>query len=83
MQNQDDLYMTSCQTATNPLILNGCERQVQYQSEVTTARLGNREIRLENLTPILSPIEHEERKREIESRLYDVFAKYANNSDKE
>lgn len=82
MQNQEDLYMASCQTATNPLILNGGERQVQYQIEVKTARLGSREIRLENLTPILSPKEHEERKREIESRLYDVFAKYANKPDK-
>lgn len=73
--------MTRCQTSTNPLITNGCVGQVQYQSEVTTAKLGDREIRLENLTPILSPKEHEERKREIESRLYDVFAKYANKSD--
>lgn len=83
MQNQEDLYMISCQTATNPPILNSGERQVQYQNEVTTARLGNRKIRLENLTPILSPKEHEERRREIESRLYDVFVKYANKSDKD
>lgn len=76
------IHMTRVQSATNPLILNKCEGQVQCQSEVTTARLGNREIRLENLTPILSPKEHEEQKREIENRLYDVFIKYANKSDK-
>lgn len=72
--------MTRCQTATNPLIQNACERQVQYQSEVTTAKLGNREIRLEHLTPLLSSEEHADRKREIESRLYEVFAKYKNKS---
>lgn len=82
MQNQDDPYMTRNQTATTPLIPNGCDGQAQYQSEVTTTKLGDREIRLENLTPVLSPKEHEERKREIESRLYNVFAKYANKSDK-
>lgn len=70
--------MTRGQTATNPLVLNKCEGQVQYQSEVTTARLGDREIRLEHLTPILSSEEHADRKREIESRLYDVFVKYVN-----
>lgn len=74
--------MTRGQTATNPLIQNACERQVQYQSEITTARLGDREIRLENLTPVLSPEEHEKQKREIESRLYDVFVKYTKNQPK-
>ena len=49
---------------------------IQYESEVKTAMLGNRKIRLENLTPILSPEEREARKREIESRLFDVFVKY-------
>ena len=34
-------------------------------------------IRLENLTPILSPKERERRRREIETRLYSVFVKYA------
>lgn len=76
------INMSKVQLATNPLILNECEGQVQYQSEVTTARLGNREIRLESLTPILPPKEREERKREIENRLYDVFIKYAKKSAK-
>lgn len=70
--------MSRIQTATNPLIQNEYERQFQYRSEVTTARLGDREIRLEHLTPILSSEEHADRKREIESRLYDVFVKYVN-----
>lgn len=74
--------MTRVQSATNSLFLKEYESQAQYQSEVTTARLGDRVIRLENLTPILSPKEHEERKREIEDRLYDVFVKYANKADK-
>jgi len=38
--------------------------------------LGGKVIKLENLTPILSPKERERRKREIETRLYKVFSKY-------
>jgi len=49
----------------------------QYNREIRTAMLGGRQIRVENLTPVLSPEEHTARKREIESRLYDVFSKYA------
>jgi hypothetical protein len=48
----------------------------QYASEVKTALLGGREIQVEHLTPILSVKEREERKREIESSLYDIFVKY-------
>ena len=53
---------------------------VQYAREVRTATLGGKTIRLENLTPILSPKEREKRKREIETRLFSVFAKYADKS---
>ena len=55
---------------------------IQYVSEIKTVKLGNREIRLENLTPVLSPKEREERRREIENRLYDVFVKYAGKTSK-
>ena len=51
-------------------------KTIQYKTEIRTARLGNREIRLESLTPILSLEERAERRREIERRLYDVFIKY-------
>ena len=51
-------------------------KPMQYKTEIKTARLGNREIRLESLTPILSQEERAERRREIERRLYDVFIKY-------
>ena len=57
-------------------------KQIQYESEVRTAMLGGREIRIENLTPTLSPEEHTERKREIESLLFDVFIKYTNETKK-
>jgi len=50
---------------------------VKYQSEIITMPLGGKMIRLENLTPILTPKERERRKRDIEKRLYDVFSKYA------
>ena len=50
----------------------------RFESEVKTVPFGDGTIRVENLTPILSPKDREKRKREIESRLYDVFSKYTN-----
>ena len=47
-----------------------------YQSEVKTVPFGNGSIRIENLTPVLSPKDREKQKREIENRLFDVFSKY-------
>jgi hypothetical protein len=47
-----------------------------YEREVKTVPFGNGTIRIENLTPILSPKDKEKRKREVESRLFDVFSKY-------
>jgi len=49
---------------------------VRYESEVKTVPFGNGTIRIENLTPILSPKERERRKKEIGQRLFDVFSKY-------
>jgi len=54
----------------------------QYESEVRTAMLGSRQIRVENLTPVLSPQELAERRRELEYCLYDVFVKYADKAAK-
>ena len=48
----------------------------KYESEIKTVPFGGGTIRLENLSPILSPKDREKRKREIEIRLYDVFNKY-------
>ena len=49
----------------------------KYQSEVTTVVMGERTITIKNLTPILPPKEREQRKREVEQKLFDVFSKYA------
>jgi len=49
---------------------------IRYESEVKTVPFGNGTIRIENLTPILSPKDREKRKREVETRLFDVFSKY-------
>ena len=54
----------------------GTHNPIQYESKVTTAMLGDKKIRVEHLTPILSPQEREIRKREIENRLFEVFSKY-------
>ena len=50
---------------------------VKFKSEVKTVPFGGGKIRVENLTPVLSPKDKEKRKREIENRLFDVFSKYA------
>jgi len=49
---------------------------IKYESEIKTVPFGDGTIVIENLTPILSPKEREKRRREIETRLYDVFSKY-------
>ena len=49
---------------------------IKYESEIKIVPFGKGTIRVENLTPVLSPEEREKRKREIEKRLYDVFVKY-------
>ena len=50
---------------------------IKFEIEVKTIPFGDGTIRVENLTPILSPKDREKRKREVENRLYDVFSKYA------
>jgi len=49
----------------------------KYTRETTSVPLGITIITLESLTPILSEKERTKRKREIETRLFDVFKKYA------
>ena len=51
--------------------------QTKYKSEMKTAVLGDRTITIKNLTPILPPQERENRRREVEQQLFDVFRKYA------
>jgi len=51
---------------------------VKYHSEIESATFGGKTITFESLTPILSPKEREQRRQEIEKRLYDVFVKYVN-----
>ena len=53
------------------------QTQPKYQSEVKTVVMGERTITIKNLTPILPPKEREQRKREVEQKLFNVFSKYA------
>lgn len=53
------------------------QTQPKYQSEVKTVVMGERTITIKNLTPILPLKEREQRKREVEQKLFDVFSKYA------
>ncbi len=52
------------------------QEQPKYQSEITTAVMGERTITVKNLTPILPQKERERRRREVEQKLFDVFSKY-------
>ena len=56
------------------------EGLIKYSSEIKTVPLGTdgKTITVENLTPILSLKEREQRKKDIEKRLFYVFIKYAN-----
>ena len=49
---------------------------VTYQRETKSVPIQGKTIVLESLTPVLSPKEKEQRKKEIERRLYEVFSKY-------
>ena len=49
---------------------------IRFESEVKTVPFGDGMIRVENLTPILSQKDRDRRKREIETRLFEVFSKY-------
>ena len=49
---------------------------VTYQRETKSVPFQGKTIVLESLTPVLSPKEKEQRKKEIERRHYDVFSKY-------
>ena len=49
---------------------------VTYQRETKSVPFQGKTIVLESLTPVLPPKEKEQRKKEIERRLYDVFSKY-------
>jgi len=54
----------------------------KFESEIKTVPFGNGTIRIENLTPVLSPKDREKRKREVETRLFDVFSKYGDKNCK-
>ena len=49
---------------------------VTYQRETKSVPFQGKTIVLESLTPVLSPKEKEQRRKEIEQRLYEVFSKY-------
>ena len=49
---------------------------VTYERETKAVAFQGKIIVLESLTPVLSPKEKEQRKKEIERRLYEVFSKY-------
>jgi hypothetical protein len=53
------------------------QAQVRYEKSTRVVPFGDRTIRINDYTPILSPKERERRRKEIEQRLFDIYAKYA------
>ena len=53
------------------------QTQIRYESETRVVPFGDRTIRINNLTPVLTTKERKRRKKEIERQLFDVFSKYA------
>lgn len=49
---------------------------VTYERETKSVAFQGKIIVLESLTPVLPPKEKEQRKKEIERCLYEVFSKY-------
>jgi len=49
---------------------------MKYTSETKTVPFGDGTITIENCTPILTEKEYDERRREVELRLYSVLKKY-------
>ena len=50
---------------------------VKYTTETCTVTFQGKLIKLTNFTPVLSPEQRAQRKREIEQALYGIFEKYA------
>jgi hypothetical protein len=50
--------------------------KTKYRKETQTALLQGKQITVTHLTPILSPTQRENQKREVENQLYEVFSKY-------
>ena len=53
------------------------QNALEYHSEIKTIPFCGKTMTVENLTPVLTQKQREQRKREIEQRLYNVFSKYA------
>ena len=55
---------------------------VTYERETKSVAFQGKIIVLESLTPVLPPKEKEQRKKEIERCLYEVFSKYGDRLDR-
>ena len=57
-------------------------RPFAYESDVQISTGRKNEIKIENLSPILTDEERAEQRRCIEAGLFDIFIKYAGNTGK-
>ncbi|MEG1878101.1 MAG: hypothetical protein RR211_00575 [Pseudoflavonifractor sp.] len=57
-------------------------RPFTYESDIQISSGRNNPIKIENLTPVLTEEERIEQRRCIESGLFEVFIKYAENPEK-
>ena len=57
-------------------------QNVKYDVKTSTVIFQGKPITLVERTPILSPRQREQRKKEIEGKLFNIFKKYANTDNK-
>ena len=60
----------------NDCLLYTSTQAVTYERETKSVAFQGKIIVLESLTPVLPPKEKEQRRKEIERCLYEVFSKY-------
>ena len=56
---------------------------IGYKTQTEIVNFQGREIPLENLSPMLTPVQEAAKRRELEQRLYEVFRKYASHRQTE
>ena len=49
---------------------------ISYKTQIKIVNFQGRAIPLENLSPMLTPVQEAAKRQELEQRLYEVFRKY-------
>ena len=61
----------------------GTMEHIKYKKETEVVTFQEKEITLENLSPVFTPEQEAAKRRELEQQLYEVFRKYADKRQSE